>query len=234
MSINPHPPDNCIRAMYNLDGRCFGRTAAPLVHASPVICQHCGQRYFHGIEVSSSKKHGGSGKNTTRRYSTTDDSSNWWEQCIHRPLQIQLDNDFALSMLSERDDALAHSAQLVADVGYLCAFNHTYYSLTLSLAKGASLSFEEYVEAANRKSRIRRGVATAAEEEAAFVEELRTGRHGNIDGETLSNMAFEATVNGVAARYGVVNSRRSAVSDILFVNSRRSAVSDILFYSNRF
>ena len=40
-------------------------------------------------------------------------------RCAHRAVQIKLDNDFEVNMLSHGEDALSVSAQLIADVAYL-------------------------------------------------------------------------------------------------------------------
>lgn len=64
---------------------------------------------------------------------------------MHRPVRVCLDNDFDLSMLTDRDEALMQSAQLVSDVEYLRSFGHTFYSVTMTLGKTASVSLEQYV-----------------------------------------------------------------------------------------
>ena len=120
--------------MYSLDGRTVGRSAPPLVFGTPVICQHCGEAYYHGVANPQRRRQrlgrratpssGGTSHVTSTGGGDDDDNDGtrgedaaWWSKCVHRPLQIQLDNDFRASMLTDRDEALVQSAQLVTDVG---------------------------------------------------------------------------------------------------------------------
>eukprot|EP00750_Incisomonas_marina_P013750 INCI17534.1.p1 GENE.INCI17534.1~~INCI17534.1.p1 ORF type:complete len:738 (+),score=99.90 INCI17534.1:1001-3214(+) len=189
--MNPHPPPTAIKAMYSLDGRCVGRSAPPINFASRVVCQHCGKHYFHGLETASSSHrepptaHGGSP-------GAGPDENAWWSRCVHRPVRLCLDNDFDLSMLTDRDTALMQSAQLVSDVEYLRSFGHTFYSVTLTLGKTASVSLEQYLEAEARRARRRRGTMTE-DDLAQDAEEAIAAAQG----KSSQNTAFEATVNGV-------------------------------------
>ena len=199
--MNPHPPSTAIKAMFSLDGRIIGRNTPPLKFGQAAVCQHCGKHYFCGFEKvnlsdvpHSPRQRRGADSSRESPVNKTSDTE-WWQQCHHRPATIVLDNDFELSMLTEQDDALTLSAQLVADVGYLEAFEHTYYSLTMSFGKSASVSLEQYLDAEARRARIRRGTCTEADIELETQMQLK---RENSKGSMLFNTAFEATVNGVA------------------------------------
>ena len=142
---------------------------------------------------------------------------------MHRPVRLCLDNDFDLSMLTDRDTALMQSAQLVSDVEYLRSFGHTFYSVTLTLGKTASVSLEQYVADACSKvymvgllwlfsleplrynmptfryleaeaRRARRRRGTMTEDDLAQDAEEAIAA---AQGKSSQNTAFEATVNGV-------------------------------------